>query len=59
MAALVALALLAIVLAGYHYAPALAALPQAARPAAQLRRKHRDCKSDAGVLAERLRRSDG
>ncbi len=35
MAALVALAMLAIVLAGYHYSAALAALPQAARPAAR------------------------
>lgn len=35
MAALVALAMLAIALAGYHYSAALAALPQAARPAAR------------------------
>lgn len=33
MAALVALSMLAIVLAGYHYSAALAALPQPARPA--------------------------
>ena len=35
MAALVALAMLAIGLAGYHYSAALAALPQAALPAAR------------------------
>jgi hypothetical protein len=36
MAALVALSMLAIVLAGYHYSAALAALPQAAWPAARM-----------------------
>ena len=35
MAALVALSMLAIVLAGYHYSAALAAQPQPARPAAR------------------------